>query len=246
MDVVQWALLIASGLAGIAGAVNMRRQRRFRRNMARLARRLKLHYTPEDRLDLPARFAELRLMRRGHNRRTGHVMTGATPCGCITCFRLAYEIGSGGCRDVRQWMVALLETDFDLPFRLFRPADDRAGASDAWLDVIPDGAMALPEEGPIRVSKLGGDDAVEAAWPSGGEQIELASAVLQNQPAAIGLLLQGHLIAACSPTAGSADTAEAAVNVVMRFARQARGQLDAAVSEAGTVVENGAARGIKQ
>lgn len=239
-------MLIASGLAGIAAVVNMSRQRRFRRAMARLARRLKLHYTPEDRLDLPARFAELRLMRRGHNRRTGHVMTGATPCGCITCFRLAYEIGSGGCRDVRQWMVAVLETDYDLPFRVFRPADDRAGAPDAWLDVIPDGAMASPEEGPIRVWKHGDDDATEAAWPSEGAQIELASAVLRNQPAAIGLIVQGHLIAACSPTAGSVETAEAAVDVVMQFARRVRGQLDTAVSEAGTVVENGAARGIKQ
>lgn len=246
MDIVHWALLTASGLACITGAVNMHRQRRFRRDMARLARRLKLHYTPEDRVGLPARFAGLRLMRRGHNRRTGHVISGATPCGSVTCFRLAYEIGCGGSRDVRQWMLAVLETDDDLPFRVFRPADDREGETGAWLDVLPDDATALPEKGPIRVWKLHEDDAAEAAWPSGSAQIELASAVLANQPAPIDLIVQGSMIAACSPTAGTAETAEATINVVMRFARQVRGYLDSAVGEAGTVVENGAARDIRQ
>jgi len=239
-------LLITSGLAGIVVAAQIHRQRHFRRDMARLARRLKLHYTPEDRLDLPARFVELPLMRRGHNRATDHVITGAAPSGSITCFRLAYEIGSGGSREVRQWMLAVLETDDDLPSRVFLPTGDRKEVIGAWSDVLPEDSAEVPLNGPVRAWKRRDDKAPVAPWSAERTLVELVSPVLENLPAPIGLMVQGSLIAACSPTAGSAQAAEAAIDVVMRFARQVRRYLDSDVPAADAVLTDGAACDIRQ
>jgi hypothetical protein len=237
VGIVQWALLIAVALAGLTGAASVHHQRRFRRDMARLARRLKLHYTPEDRLDLLARFDELPLVRQGHNRRTGHVITGATPYGSVTCFRLAYEIGSGGLREVRQWMLAVLETECDLPFLVLTPADDRDGATDVWSDLVSEDATEWTQQGPTRVWRHVLDDTATAAWPSGCAPVERTLAVLADKPTAFGLVLQGSRIAACSPTPGAAGIAEAAMDVVIEYARRVRDHLDSVGSDADAATE---------
>ncbi len=124
MASAQWFVVALIVTGGITAITIWRRRRRDRQAMAGLARRLGLVYTPEDRLNLRARYDATRVMGHGYNQDCRHVFSGPAPHGAIHCFELGYEVGFGKGQEVRRRSVVVLESDVDLPPLWIDSGDD--------------------------------------------------------------------------------------------------------------------------
>ncbi|UCG15099.1 MAG: hypothetical protein JSV19_07355 [Phycisphaerales bacterium] len=166
MGTGQWAIVVGLLVTCAAGMISVGWQRRHQRALAQLARRLNLNYIPDDRLGLPWRYRRLTLFGRGHSRRASRVISGPAPFGAVSCFRYAYEVGSGGHREVRCWCVAVIESDRDLPSASVGPATGEGSVDDVWLDAVPDAAkpMSLQGHAGIRASSTDAVGARGVAW----------------------------------------------------------------------------------
>ncbi|MCP4251328.1 MAG: hypothetical protein GY778_30195 [bacterium] len=122
--------LTGATVAAFFGAAWHRRRRR-RRELAELGRSLEFNYHPHDVLNLPQRYHHLTLMREGHDRRAWDLLCGSTSVGALTCFAYRYEVGFGAGREIRCWLIVVLETDRDWG----RIAARRRGSGD--VDRIP-------------------------------------------------------------------------------------------------------------
>lgn len=124
------AFLVSASILGYL----YRQRRQTLRELAALARRKGLTFSPLDLIGLHDRYYDLEIIRQGHNRHAWNVLYGATEAGLLAVFRYRYDIGFGIDQDSRQWWIAVVERSAVGPAWHASPASQAAAEPRPALD----------------------------------------------------------------------------------------------------------------